>query len=169
MSAEPSRSFQTAATEATVQLLKAPLQASLAHRECVQQAEGLPAHRNPLRQAGAKLPGLCLPRRRSCMVDLMSLDPSSGLGEQPSSPLRVKTEVAALRRDVYFSLPTGVIQLEVACGRFETRRPVEPAGRTGNGAYLTREQNIRRSYPEGEGIYATSGGLHPSDAAQTIE
>src|SRR5215469_5877620 len=34
------------------------------------------AHRNPLRQAGAKLPGLCLPRRCSCMVDLMSLDPS---------------------------------------------------------------------------------------------
>ena len=45
---------------------------------CVQQAEGLQAHRNPLRQAGAKLPGLCLPRRRSCMVDLMSLDPSQG-------------------------------------------------------------------------------------------
>ena len=66
---------------------------------------------------------------------------SSGLGEQPSSPLRVKTEVAALRRDVYFSLPTGVIQLEVACGRFETRRPVEPAGRTGNGAYLTRDEH----------------------------
>ena len=38
----------------------------------VQQAEGLQAHCNPLRQAGAKLPGLCLPRRCSCMVDLMS-------------------------------------------------------------------------------------------------
>jgi hypothetical protein len=28
------------------------------------------------RQAGAKLPGLCLPRCCSCMVDLMSLDPN---------------------------------------------------------------------------------------------
>ena len=40
------------------------------------KAEGLPAHRNPLRQTGAKLPGFCLPRRSSCMVDLMSLGPS---------------------------------------------------------------------------------------------
>ena len=31
------------------------------------------------RLAGAKLPGLCLPRRCSCMVDLMSLDPSNPL------------------------------------------------------------------------------------------
>src|SRR6516164_3152829 len=62
--------------EATVQLQQAYLQAALAHRERVQQVEGLQAHRNPLRQAGAKLPGLCLPRRCSCMVDLMSLDPS---------------------------------------------------------------------------------------------
>ena len=58
------------------QLQQTPLQASLAHRDCVQQAEGLQAYRNALRQAGAKLPGLCLPRRCSCMVDLMSLDPS---------------------------------------------------------------------------------------------
>jgi transposase len=28
-------------------------------------------------QAGAKLPGLCLPRRCPCMVDLMSLHPST--------------------------------------------------------------------------------------------
>ena len=52
------------------------LQVALADRECVQQAERLQAHRNPLRQGGAKLSGLCLPRRRPCMVDLMSLDPS---------------------------------------------------------------------------------------------
>src|SRR5262245_36007894 len=57
-------------------LQQAYLQAALAHRERVQQIEGLQAHRNPLRQAGAKLSGLCLPRRCSCMVDLMSLDPS---------------------------------------------------------------------------------------------
>jgi hypothetical protein len=62
--------------EATFQFQQAYLQAALAHRERVQQVEGLQAHRNPLRQAGAKLPGLCLPRRCSCMVDLMSLDPS---------------------------------------------------------------------------------------------
>jgi hypothetical protein len=42
-----------------------------------QQVEGLQAHRNPLRQTGTQLPGLCLPDCRACMVDLMSLDPSS--------------------------------------------------------------------------------------------
>ena len=42
---------------------------------CIQQAEGLQTHRNPLRQAGSKLLGLCLSRRRSCMVDLMSSGP----------------------------------------------------------------------------------------------
>src|SRR6516162_4870224 len=67
--------------EATVQLQQASLQVALAHRECIQQVEGLQAHRNPLRQAGAKLPGLCLPRRCSCMVDLMSLDPSTTLAD----------------------------------------------------------------------------------------
>ena len=75
---EPSRSFpDRSEQEATVQLQQASLQATLAHRECVQQTEGLQAHRNPIRQAGAKLLGLCLPRRRSCLVDLISLDPSS--------------------------------------------------------------------------------------------
>jgi len=63
--------------ETTVQLQQASLQAALAHRKCLQQAEGLQARRNPLRQARAKLPDLCLPRRRSCMVDLMSLDPNN--------------------------------------------------------------------------------------------
>ena len=75
-SAEPSRSFPTAATGNNRSLQQAPLQAALAHRECVQQVEGLQVHRHPLRQAGAKLLGLCLPDRRSCMVDLMSSDPS---------------------------------------------------------------------------------------------
>ena len=45
-------------------------------RECVQQAEGLQAHRNPLRQAGTKLLGLSLPGRRPRVVGLMSLDPN---------------------------------------------------------------------------------------------
>ena len=40
------------------------------------RVEGLQAHRNPLRQAGAKLLGLCLPCRCSRMVDLMRSDPS---------------------------------------------------------------------------------------------
>ena len=57
-------------------LQQASLQAALAHRECVQPAEGLQTRRNPLRQARAKLPGLRLPRCRPCMVDLMSRDPS---------------------------------------------------------------------------------------------
>src|SRR5262245_41567263 len=60
-------------------LQQAYLQAALAHRERVQEIEGLQAHRNPLRQAGAKLSGLCLPRRCSCMVDLMSLDPNHAI------------------------------------------------------------------------------------------
>ena len=47
-----------------------------AHRERLQQVEGLPPYRNSLRQAGAKLPRICLPRRSPCMVDLMSLNPS---------------------------------------------------------------------------------------------
>ena len=88
----------------------------------------------------------------------------SGLGEQPSRPLRVKTEVAALRRDVYFSLPTAVIQrrsLVVALRRVDR---LSRQGKTGNGAYLTRDEhlsNTRRPYPEGEGIYATSGRAAP--------
>src|ERR1700737_1286043 len=65
--------------KAAVPLQQAPLQVALAHRKCLQQVEGLPAHRNALRPAGAKLPGFCLPRRCSCLVDLMSLDPSLSL------------------------------------------------------------------------------------------
>ena len=44
--------------------------------ECVQQVERLQAHRHTIRQTGAQLPGLRLPRRRARMVDLMSSDPS---------------------------------------------------------------------------------------------
>ena len=58
-----------------VHLQQAPLQAALAYRGGVQQIEGLQAHRNPLRQIGSKLSRICLPRRRSCMVGLMSLGP----------------------------------------------------------------------------------------------
>src|SRR5262245_48349948 len=74
-------------------LQQAYLQAALAHRERVQQIEGLQAHRNPLRQAGAKLSGLCLPRRCSCMVDLMSLDPSSE-PTKARSPAMMKRETS---------------------------------------------------------------------------
>ena len=42
---------------------------------CVQQVEGFSAHRYPLRPTRTKLSRLCLPRRHSCMVDLMSSDP----------------------------------------------------------------------------------------------
>ena len=38
------------------------------------QTQGLPTHRHSIRQAGPKLPRLCLPRRCYRMVDLMSLD-----------------------------------------------------------------------------------------------
>src|SRR4051794_29773617 len=39
------------------------IEAALAHRKCIQQAQGLQAYRNSLRQVGAKLSRLCLPRR----------------------------------------------------------------------------------------------------------
>jgi hypothetical protein len=71
-SAEQPSHSKSLQQETTVQLQQASLQVALAHRECVQQVEGFQAHRNPLRPAGTKL---CLPRRCSCMVDLMSLDP----------------------------------------------------------------------------------------------
>jgi hypothetical protein len=70
---------------ATVPLQQAPLQASLAHRERLQQVEGLQAHRNPLRQAGSKLLGLCLPGRRLGVVDLMSPNPSLVRRSSPDS------------------------------------------------------------------------------------
>jgi IS5 family transposase len=60
------------------------LQAALAHRERIQQVEGLLAHRHSIRQAGAELLGLCLPRRRSCTVDLTSLDPNLLAPDRPN-------------------------------------------------------------------------------------
>jgi transposase len=39
---------------------------------------GEQVNRNPLRQAGAKLPRFRMPRCHTCMVDLMSRDPSRG-------------------------------------------------------------------------------------------
>jgi hypothetical protein len=54
----------------------------LAHRECVQQVEGLQVHRNAVRQAGAKVLGLSC---RSCrLVDLLSLNPNT---RQPAALL----------------------------------------------------------------------------------
>src|ERR1700733_767468 len=88
MSAEPSRSFQTAAIASNRTASQSASISFAGGRECVQQAEGLPPHRNPLRQAGAKPSRLCLPRRRPCMVDLMSLDPSTTLADL-FTPLRL--------------------------------------------------------------------------------
>ena len=69
-----------ALADAKGRLLAILLTGGEAH-DCPEQIEGLQAHRNSLRQAGAKLPGLCLPRRRPCMVDLMSLHPSTTLAD----------------------------------------------------------------------------------------
>ena len=47
------------------------------HRNAFNRLKDFRANCNSIRQAGAKLPRLCLPCRCSCMVDLMSPDPSS--------------------------------------------------------------------------------------------
>ena len=67
--------------ETTVQLQQAPLQATMAHQECLQQVEGLQAHCHTIRQAGPKLPRISVPCGRSRMVALMSLDPSTTLAD----------------------------------------------------------------------------------------
>jgi IS5 family transposase len=56
---------------------KRSLQVALARRERFQQAEGLQARRNTLRQAGPKLSRVSLPRSRPRVVALMSLDRSA--------------------------------------------------------------------------------------------
>jgi hypothetical protein len=63
------------------------------------------AHRNPLRQAGPKLLRLCLLGRRSCVVDLMSLDPrtQSRNDAMPPALARVKSYSAGI--DVASSPP----------------------------------------------------------------
>src|SRR5579859_5358834 len=71
--------------EATVQLQQASLQTALADRECVQQAQGLQAHRHPIRQTGTELLVLCLSGCQPRMVDLMSLDPSD-IGPEKGDP-----------------------------------------------------------------------------------
>src|SRR4051812_5852981 len=76
-SAEQAGSSKTLQQETAVQLQQVSLQAALAHRERIQQVEGLQAHPHSIRQAGAKLLGFCLPCRRSCMVDPVSPDPST--------------------------------------------------------------------------------------------
>jgi hypothetical protein len=73
----PNRSSQPLQQEAALQLQEASLQAALAHRECLQQVEGLQAHRHTIRQVGSKLLGVRLSCSRPGMVDLMSLDPST--------------------------------------------------------------------------------------------
>jgi hypothetical protein len=62
--------------EVPIPLQQTPVQDAVANRERLQPAQGLQTHRDALRQAGPKLSGLRLPNRNTCMVDLMSLDPS---------------------------------------------------------------------------------------------
>jgi len=75
-SSHQARHPQSIKSNAAVQLRQKILQAAAPHRECLLSPQGLPAHRNPLRQAGTKLPRLSLSGRCHRLVDLMSLDPS---------------------------------------------------------------------------------------------
>src|SRR6476661_5676953 len=69
------RRSQQVQPQATFQLRQEILQTTAPHRECLQSAQGLPTNRHSIRQVGAKLPRLRLPRCCYRMVDLMSLDP----------------------------------------------------------------------------------------------
>ena len=60
MSAAPSRSFQIAATGNNPSASTSASTGCAGASRCVQPVEGLQTHRNPLRQAGAKLPSSCL-------------------------------------------------------------------------------------------------------------
>jgi hypothetical protein len=60
-------SFQIAAT-GNNRSASASVSTSCAGAEGVQEVKGFQVYRNPLRRAGTKLSGLCLPRRCSCMV-----------------------------------------------------------------------------------------------------
>jgi hypothetical protein len=71
-----SRHSQQVQPQTAVQLRQEILQATTPYRERLLSAQGLPPYRNSLRQTGAKLSRLSLPRRCYRMVDLMSLDPS---------------------------------------------------------------------------------------------
>src|SRR5471032_1394803 len=70
------RRAQQDESKATLQLRQERLQTTTPHRERLLPPQGLPSDRNTLRQAGQKLPRLDMPRRRRCMMDFMSLDPS---------------------------------------------------------------------------------------------
>jgi len=62
------------------------------------------------------------------------------------------------------TLPTAVIQRRSLVVALRHVDRLSRQGKTGNGAYLTRDEhlsNTRRPYPEGEGIYATSGLAAP--------
>src|ERR1700685_2409059 len=73
--------------EAAVQLQQASLQTSLAHRERLQQTEGLQAHCNAIRQTGTKLLVFRLSGCQPRMVDLMSLDPSYSVSSKTDCTL----------------------------------------------------------------------------------
>src|SRR4029453_1266590 len=74
-SSHQARHPQSLKSKTAVQLRQEILQAAASHRERLLSAQGLPAHRYALRQAGAKLSRLDLSGCRYRLVDLMSLDP----------------------------------------------------------------------------------------------
>src|SRR5665213_2830621 len=61
--------------QAALQLRQEVLQATPPNRERLLPPQRLSTHRNPIRQAGKKLPCFRLPRRSYRVVDFMSLDP----------------------------------------------------------------------------------------------
>src|SRR5277367_1905008 len=71
------RRSQQVQPQAAFHLRQEILQTTAPYRKCLQSAQGLPTNRHSIRQAGAKLSRLRLPRRCYRMVDLMSLDPRS--------------------------------------------------------------------------------------------
>ena len=75
-SSHQARHPQSLKSKTAVQLRQEILQAAASHRERLLSAQGLPAHRYALRQAGAKLSRLRLSGCRYRLVDLMSLDPN---------------------------------------------------------------------------------------------
>lgn len=85
-SSHQARHPQSLKSKTAVQLRQEILQAAASHRERLLSAQGLPAHRYALRQAGAKLSRLDLSGCRYPLVDLMSLDPS------PTGSVRLEGE-----------------------------------------------------------------------------
>ena len=100
------RRSQQVEPQAAVQLRPESLQATPPHRECLRSAQGLPAHRHPLRQAGAKLPRCRLPCRRYRMVD-------EGSGSAGGAQTRSKPPRQAEYRDpLGLLLPNRAVRLE---------------------------------------------------------